>query len=132
MKTVMMFFLLLITTQAQAADLGACNGTVLQRRFALVQLGRLVDAYRMSNSALPDLCAAPVVGVSDRIPDLLKGASVCGSGKEGFVYYACQLPAAPASTHEEESPVIETCRYSLVDQSVSCENRSVMTTFEES
>ncbi|MCR6650967.1 MAG: hypothetical protein NVV73_05435 [Cellvibrionaceae bacterium] len=126
MKAASIIVLLLAAPWVQASDMASCNGTVLQRRLALVELGRLADAYIAVKNQLPDICAAPVTGVSDAIPNLLRGASVCGSSREGFVYYSCQIPSAPA----ESSPVVESCRYSLANQSVSCENRSVVTTFD--
>lgn len=115
---------LLLSLAVQASEIALCDGTVLQRRFALVQLGQIADSYISTKGSLPDICAAPVAGVSDSVPNLLKNASVCGSSKEGAVYYSCQIAG-------ENSPVIETCRYSLVDQSMSCENRTVITTIED-
>lgn len=120
----LLFSLLILSFAAQASDYVLCDGTVLQRRFALVQFGQLADTYISAKGSLPDICAAPVAGVSDSVPNLLKNASVCGSSKEGAVYYSCQIAG-------ENSPVIETCRYSLVDQSMSCENRTVITTIED-
>lgn len=122
MKLVLIIFVLLTALVAQA-DVGECEGTVLQRRFALVQFGQLVDAYVLAKGGLPDICATSVAGVSDSVPALLKDASVCGSSEEGAVYYSCQIPS-------NDSPVIESCRYSLADQSMSCENRTLVTTFE--
>jgi hypothetical protein len=132
LKFALIFFLLSISLFVQAGDMAPCNGSVLQRRLALVQFGRLVDAHIATKGALPDICSAPVKEILDGIPDLLKGALVCGSSKEGSVHYSCQIPSLKAGTPSEEVPVIESCRYSLVDQSVSCENRSVVTTFEGS
>jgi|GEM_PF-2407529 len=137
LKAAFIIYLMLISLIAQASDIASCNGTVLQRRLALVQFGRMADAYIVTEGALPDICSAPVAGISDAIPDLLQGASVCGSSREGAVYYSCQISKgqskAPAGSPTENpaAPIIETCRYSLVDQSVSCENRSVVTTFGE-
>ena len=117
---------------AQAGDLALCEGTVLQRRLALVEFGQLADAYIKNKSQLPDICVAPVLGVSDAIPALLKSASVCGSSEEGFVYYSCQIPSAQSGALAEGAVMVsESCRYSLVDQSVRCENRSVITKFAE-
>lgn len=122
--------LLFIFQLAEASEIAFCKGSVLQRRFALVQFGHLVDAYITAKGSLPDICAAPPVEILSGVPDLLKGNSVCGSSREGAVHYSCQLPMAQSATSSDNSPVIESCRYSLLDQSVSCENRSVVTTFE--
>jgi hypothetical protein len=134
LKAALLILLSLISSLAQAIDTPSCKGSVLQRRFALVQFGRMVDAYIATKGALPDICSEPVAGISDVVPDLLNGALVCGSSKEGSVYYSCQIPpvqsGAPTGTPSDDAPVIESCRYSLVDQSVSCENRSVMTIIE--
>lgn len=128
--SIIVLFLGVLT--AQAGDLALCEGTVLQRRLALVEFGQLADAYIKNKSQLPDICVAPVLGVSDAIPALLKSASVCGSSEEGFVYYSCQIPSAQSGALSEGALMVsESCRYSLVDQSVRCENRSVITTFAE-
>lgn len=108
-----------------------CQGSVLQRRFALVQFGQSAEAYIANKGALPDMCAATVPEILDRIPPVLKSAAVCGSSEKGSVYYSCQIPPEQSGDLANRSPVIETCRYSLVDQSVSCENRTVVTTFGE-
>jgi hypothetical protein len=129
LKAALLIVLLLISSFVQAADTPSCKGSVLQRRFALVQFGRMADAYIATKGTLPDICSAPVAEILEGVPDLLKGASVCGSSKEGSVYYSCQMPPVQSSTPSDDAPVIESCRYSLVDQSVSCENRSVMTTY---
>lgn len=128
--SIIVLFLGVLT--AQAGDLALCEGTVLQRRLALVEFGQLADAYIKNKSQLPDICVAPVLGVSDAIPALLKSASVCGSSEEGFVYYSCQIPSAQSGALAEGAVMVsESCRYSLEDQSVSCENRSVITKFDE-
>jgi hypothetical protein len=121
--SILTFFILLSVLTVQAEEIGECEGTVLQRRFALVQFGQLVDAYILAKGVLPDICATPVAGGSDSVPALLKDAFVCGSSEAGSVYYSCQISA-------NDSPVIESCRYSLADQSMSCENRTMVTTFE--
>ncbi len=131
MKVVLTVFLLLVCQLALAADIALCSGTVLQRRVALVRVGQLADAYIAAKGALPDICSAPVAGVSDKIPRLLQNASTCGSSKESAVYYSCQLPVGQSDLPSGDAPVVEACRYSLIDQSVSCENRSVVTTFAE-
>lgn len=123
MKTAFSIFFLLTTLPAQAGEIGLCKGSVLQRRLALVQLGQIVEDYVLAKGELPDICVAPVAGISDKIPDLLMGASICGSSNEGAVYYSCRIPS-------RDSPVIESCRYSLADQSMSCENRTMVTKFE--
>jgi hypothetical protein len=123
MKPVLTIFIFLTALTAQAEEIGGCKGTVLQRRFALVQFGQLADAYVRVKGALPDICATSIGGVSDSVPELLKDAAVCGSSEEGSVYYSCQIPS-------KDSPIIESCRYSLTDQSMSCENRIMVTTFE--
>ena len=130
MKVVFILFLLAISEVIQAADTVICQGTVLQRRFALVQFGQNADSYVASKGELPDLCAEEGVTILDNIPALLQNAVVCGSSEKGAVYYSCQLPSDQAGDASGHSPVIETCRYSLIDQSVICENRSVVTTFE--
>ena len=130
LKFAVIVFLLSISFFVQAGDMGPCNGSVLQRRLALVQFGRLVDSHIATKDKLPDICSEPVKEISDGIPDLLKGALVCGSSKEGSVHYSCQIPSVKPGTPSVDATVIESCRYSLVDQSVSCENRSVVTTFE--
>lgn len=130
MKVVFILFLLTISEFIQAADTVICQGSVLQRRFALVQFGQNADAYIASKGKLPDLCTGEEVEILDNIPALLQNAVVCGSSEKGAVYYSCQLPSDQLGEASDPSPVIETCRYSLVDQSVSCENRSVVTTFE--
>jgi len=130
-KAAFVAILLLVPLFSQAMEINSCNGTVLQRRVALLQLGRIVDAYVATAGALPDICAVPVVGVSDHIPQLLKSTLVCGSSKDGSVYYSCQLPPGHPGTPSDHSPVIETCRYSLEEKALSCENRSVVTTFED-
>lgn len=132
LKLVLIVFLLLIALFVQAGDVAACKGSVLQRRFALVQFGRLADAYIATKNDLPDICSEPAVEILAAVPDLLKGTSVCGSSKEGAVYYSCLLPKAQSLAPSDNSPVIESCRYSLLDQSVICENRSLVTTFDES
>ena len=129
MKAALIIFLLLISSFAQAADAPLCKGSVLQRRFALVQFGKLANAYIATTGTLPDICSQSVADIANGIPDLLKGTSVCGSSKEGAVFYSCQIPPAHFETPSDAGPVIESCRYSLVDQSVSCDNRSVITTF---
>ncbi len=123
MKTALTIFVILFAPIIQADEMSACKGSVLQRRFALVQFGQVVDDHSRARGVLPDICTTPVVGVADRVPDLLKGTWVCGSSEEGAVYYSCQIPS-------KDPPVIENCRYSLADQSVSCENRTMVTTFE--
>lgn len=133
LKAILCIFVFLIPLSANAADVASCKGTVLQRRLALVQFGQLADAYIAAKGGLPDICLAPVAGISDAVPGLLKDTSVCGSSKEAAVYYSCEIPVGPSITgaSSENSPVVETCRYSLLNQSVSCENRSVVTTFGE-
>lgn len=131
LKVALIAALFLPPFSAVAGDMTSCNGTVLQRRVALVQFGQLVDAYIATQGELPDICSAPVDGLANGIPDLLRGASICGSSNEGFVYYSCVIPVAPPTSSFENSPVIESCRYSLINHSVSCENRFLMTTFEE-
>lgn len=140
MKSTSIAFLLVVPLfvplLVQAGDFGrtreivSCKGSVLQRRFALVQFGHLVDAYITAKGSLPDICAAPPTEILSGVPELLKDNSVCGSSREGAVHYACQLPLTQSANPSDNSPVIESCRYSLLDQSVSCENRSVVTTFE--
>lgn len=128
MKIVLTIILLALTLSAQAAEQLSCRGSVLERRFALIQFGRLADAFVAANGQLPDICETPVEGVSDRVPEILAGSRVCGSSKEGAVHYSCELDPPDASS--EVIQVIESCRYSLVDQSVSCTNRAVTATFE--
>ncbi len=123
MRTALTIFALLFASIIQADEISECKGTVLQRRFALVQFGQLADGHIRAKGVLTDICTTPVAGVSDRVPDLLKGTLVCGSSEEGAVYYSCQIPS-------KDPPVIENCHYSLADQSVSCENRTMVTTFE--
>ena len=130
MKAVFIALLLSVPAFLQAAEINSCNGTVLQRRVALLQLGRLAEAYIASRGALPDICSAVVEGASDGIPNILKSTLVCGSSREGHVYYSCQLPPGHSDARTDQSPVVETCRYSLAEHSLSCENRSVVTTFE--
>lgn len=84
-----------------------------------------------NKGALPDICAAAVPEIMDRVPPVLKSTGVCGSSRKGSVYYSCQISPEQSGDLANESPMIETCRYSLVDQSVSCENRTVVTTFGE-
>lgn len=127
--SVLILALMMTSLWVQASDITLCSGTVLQRRLALVELGRFTDAYVSNKGALPDICVTPVAEVSGAIPDLLKSASVCGSSEQGFVYYSCQMPNARAEVSDENTRVIESCRYSLANQSVSCENRSIVTTF---
>lgn len=129
MRAALIIFLLFISSFVQAADTPSCKGSVLQRRFALVQLGRMADAYIATKGSLPDICSEPVAGISDAMPELLKATLICGSSRESLVYYACQIPPEQFETPSDGAPVIESCRYSLVDQSVRCDNRSVMTTF---
>lgn len=129
LKTVLSIFLFFLSSLVQAADTPSCKGSVLQRRFALVQFGRMADAYIATKGSLPDICSEPVAGISDAMPEVLKGTLICGSSKESLVYYACQIPPEQFETPSDGAPVIESCRYSLVDQSVRCDNRSVMTTF---
>ena len=132
MKAALILFLLMVSLFAQAGDIAFCEGSVLQRRFALVQFGQAADAYIANKGELPDICAAGDAEIVASIPALLKRTAVCGSSEQGVVYYYCQIPPEQSSDPSDYSPVIETCRYSLVDQSVACENRSVVTTFGES
>jgi hypothetical protein len=125
LRSALVILLFIVSLFAESGEITPCNGTVLQRRVALVQLGQLADTYILANGALPNICAVPVAGVSDSIPGWLQDASVCGSSEEGAVYYSCQIPS-------KASPVIERCRYSLADQSMTCENRTMVTTFGES
>lgn len=131
LKFVFFSCLFFISLLVQAGDIATCEGSVLQRRVALVQFGNFVDAHITAKGALPDICATNVTDILAGVPELLKRATVCGSSKESAVYYSCQLPPTSSGGRPGQSPVIESCRYSLVDQSVSCENRSVVTTISE-
>lgn len=115
----------------QAAEITACKGSVLQRRLALLEFGKVAQGYIDGHGTLPDLCQEKLPEVSDLAPELLRGTLLCGSSKGGAVFYACELRAAPSTDAAAQDPVVERCRYSLSDQSLACEHQRVVTTVEE-
>ena len=134
-----------VSTPAMAAsDIQPCDGSVLERRLALVQFGKAVDAYLIEHEYLADMCQHKHELLTD-VPEVLRTARVCGSTDESKVHYTCLLTktkhtsqASPASKTNEANKqnanaevlqVIEQCQYSLTDQSVSCENKSLVGVF---
>lgn len=118
-----------LAVESYAADLPACEGSVLQRRFALVQFGKVVDSYIASQGSLPDICQARVPEIINGVPNLLKHALLCGSTQEKAVHYSCLLTQQP-SEQLSANKIIERCNYSLENQAVSCENKSLVTVIE--
>lgn len=121
---------LLACCNVWASEMPVCEGSVLERRLGLLELGKLADDFVAKHNALPDLCQQSVLGVSDSIPARISSTVVCGSSKENAIYYSCELSNQFNEATRESIQVVETCRYSLSDQSLSCENRSVVTTFD--
>lgn len=107
-----------------------CEGSVLERRLALVKLGELAEAYIAAQDALPDLCQQELQAIKDALPERLKTAQVCGSSEEGMVYYSCELSTTISDKLGSFTQVMETCRYYFKDQSLACDNRSTVTTVE--
>lgn len=116
---------------AEAAEITPCKGSALQRRVALLEFGKVAQGYIDGHGTLPNICQEKLPEVSERSPELLRGTLLCGSSKEGAVFYACELRAAPGSKTATQDPVVERCRYSLSDQSLACEHQRVVTTIEE-
>lgn len=111
---------------AAAVDTGVCQESVLQRRLALLQLGQFADAYIAEHKVLPDLAAAPIKGLSDRLSPSLVNAHVGGSSTAQAVFYSCEL-YNPAAADTGTLTVIERCSYSLESRRIDCRNESIMT-----
>lgn len=108
-----------------------CQGSVLERRLGLVELGELAEKYIDQHGNLPDLCAKEVKTITDAIPARIASTSVCGSSEQGIVYYTCELSTTVTDDKGSFTQVLETCRYYFKDQSLACDNRSTVTTVEE-
>ncbi len=108
-------------------DLSPCEGTVVQRRFALIQLGKIADTYIKKNGTLPNLCPNEGEFLAKNTPDVLRSALICGSSKEERIFYNCILKNETAN----KGPVIESCTYALDGKPLTCENKFVATIIEE-
>lgn len=123
----LLVLLSLLSSFTHAKDLAECEGSVLERRLALVQFGKTVDAYITTHGELPNICSVSVSELDNAVPLLLQNALLCGSTEEKAVYYSCVLIQ---ENHREVSKVIERCSYSLSDQTMGCENKSLVTVIE--
>lgn len=125
LKVAITLLVLLCHSPAQAASIGPCEGSVLERRLALIAFGKLAKGYEKEHGTLPDLCKTTFVWLQDNTPKLLQGARLCGSSEEGNVYYSCSLGVQGPDS--EASDTIETCQLDLSSETLACENRTLIT-----
>lgn len=131
-RSVAFIFSVATCSLSAAKELSPCEGSVLQRRLALVEFGKVVDDYIAVNKVLPNLCGKHVVGISNHVPDLLSKSTICGSLDEKRVYYQCQLDLLLDQKAGTSAQVIEECSYLLADESLRCDNKSVVTSIAPS
>ena len=106
-----------------------CEGTVLQRRLALAEAGKLAESYLSTSDKLAAFCleySAPEYGQAS---PLLKNSLACESGEKNILYYVCEVSRTQDSGNDQATLVLESCTYSLDRQTISCEDNSVVTTF---
>ncbi len=117
---------------AFGSDIAPCEGTVLERRLALAQAGKSARAYMAQNSELPAFCRDYIETDKAQASALISDSLHCGTNRENIVYYVCELRRSRSSSDKSEvTLVLESCTYTLDDRTISCENKSVVTTFVE-
>lgn len=92
----------------------------------------MAETYLATNKAFSDFCREYAEGGLGQTSDLLRTSLECQSNQKHFVYYVCELRDKRAANDEGHlTLVLESCNYSLDTQKMSCENNSVVTTFDE-
>lgn len=124
--------LLLWPALAQALDITACEGSVLQRRLALAEAAETAEAWISTHPQSTDFCQAYTENSGRAVPRLLKGRLECESEESEIVYYVCEAGRSRTSDEDDHvTMVLESCSYSLAKKKLACENNSVVTTLDQ-
>lgn len=120
-----------LVSLAKDADIARCEGTVLQRRLALAEAGKLAETYLSNNGHLTDFCFEYSEQGNDHISGILESSLACESNGKNILYYLCMQSKTQDSNSGQLTLVLESCSYSLANHKINCENNSVVTSFTE-